>query len=89
MNRLAVQQGDAPPRVLSEDEFIHEIEQLEASGFAGQVPGPVSIDGLDTEGRVCWHAYYATVRQLTNLKRQLISERAAIAQGRANRRQGP
>jgi hypothetical protein len=87
MNRLAVQQGDAPARVLSEDEFIHEIEQLEANDFAGQAPGPVSIDGLDTEGRVCWHAYYGSVRQLTNLKRQLISERAAIARGRTKGRE--
>ncbi len=84
MNRLAVQQGDAPPRVLSEDEFIREIEQLEASGFAGQAPGPVNIDGLDADGRVCWHAHYTSVRQLADLKQQLLSERAAISQGRAS-----
>jgi hypothetical protein len=88
MNRLAVQQGDAPMRVLSEDEFIHEIAQLEAIGFAGQASGPVNIDGLDEQGRVCWHAYYTSVRQLTDLKQQLINERA-MALSLASKRRVP
>ena len=75
MIRVALRHGDSPPRVLSEDEFIREIEQLEAAGFATALPGPVSVEAFDGEGRVCWRAYYASMERLTELAKQLAQER--------------
>jgi hypothetical protein len=77
MTRVALKQGEAPARVLSEEEFINEIAALEAAGFRGAAPGPVTVEALDEDGRVCWRGYYTSVERLAQLAHQLVLERGA------------
>ncbi len=77
MTRLTLKQGGAPPRVLSEDEFINEILTLEATGFRTVTPGPVTVEALDDQGRVCWRGYYTSVVRLAQLAHQLAREQLA------------
>jgi hypothetical protein len=68
----------ARARVLSEEDFIREIRELEASGFAGAAPGPVTVvEGLDADGRVCWRGYYLRLDRLVVLAEHLLREREA------------
>jgi len=79
MIRVALKHDDAAPRVLSEDEFIREISRLEATGFAGAVSGPVSVEALDGDGRVRWRAYFPSVQRLAPLARELVRESSAMS----------
>lgn len=65
-----------PARTLTEDQFISEILHLAERSFAGAPGGPLTIESLDVQGRVCWRAYYRHPRELLGLARQLCEERA-------------
>ena len=75
MLRLTWQSSSLPPRVLEQDEFIHELEQMAAQAFAREPPGPVLVEGLDERSRVTWRAYYKSAAELSTLLRQLLAER--------------
>lgn len=81
MIRVALKPADTPPRVLSEDEFIREIAELQAAGFAGAKPGPVSVEALDADGRVRWRAYYTSIERLAEMAEELVRERIATTGG--------
>ncbi len=66
----------APTRTLTEDEFLSELLQLAERSFAGVPQGPVTIESLDVQERVCWRAYYQRPQELLGLARHLCDERA-------------
>jgi malonyl CoA-acyl carrier protein transacylase len=82
MLRLTWQASPLPPRVLSQDELIRELEEMAARAFAGASPGAVSIEALDEGSRVTWSAYYKSAAELATLLRQLLAEREIASRGR-------
>jgi hypothetical protein len=81
MLRLTWRSSALPPRVLPQDEFINELEEMAARGFSGAPPGPVSVEALDERSRVAWSAYYKSAAELSSLLRQLHAERVIAARG--------
>ena len=81
MIRVALKPADAPPRVLSEEEFIREIAELAAAGFTGAKPGPVSVEALEPDGRVSWRAYYTSIERLAEMAEELVRDRIATRGG--------
>jgi hypothetical protein len=79
MLRVLFSEIGVAPWVLSEDEFIHKIEQLRKIGFAGTPPGRVSVEAVDELERVKWRAYYPNVAGLAILARQIREGREAVA----------
>lgn len=75
MIRIALKRSGIPPRLLSEEEFIHEFQGFEAVGFAGAARGPVSVEAFDAGGRLCWRAHYTSVERLAELARDMSRER--------------
>jgi hypothetical protein len=80
MIRVALKDDDAVPRVLTHEEFIREIEALAAGGFAGAARGPVSVEALDSDGRVRWRAYFSSVERLATQAQDLVRERTTTAE---------
>lgn len=81
MLRMTLPHEPSPPRTLTQEQFIAEIQALQADGFADAPAGPVTIEALDGDGRVSWRAYYTSFAGLAGLVRELLAERAAQAKG--------
>lgn len=76
MIRWIWQAGSMPSRTLTEDQFVSEVLELAERSFAGVPEGPVTIESIDADERVCWSAYYQRPEALLGLARQLCEERA-------------
>lgn len=74
MIRVALTHDDTQPRVLSEDEFVREIERLERADFVSALTGPVALESLDAEGRVRWRAYFSSIQRLAPLAQELVRD---------------
>ena len=59
-------------QIMPEADFWHELSAHEISQFADVSPGPVTLEVVDDQGRVCWRAYYKSYRALAQ---ELIQER--------------
>ena len=81
MLRLTWRSSALPPTVLPQDEFINELEQMAAQGFAGAPPGPVCVEALDERSRITWSAYCKSAAELSSLLRQLLCERVIASRG--------
>jgi hypothetical protein len=51
-------------RLVSEDELARELEAHSQDGFLGVPEGPITIEGIDEQGRLCWRAYYSDWKSL-------------------------
>jgi hypothetical protein len=81
MLRLTWRSSPLPPRLLAPDEFLNELEQMAARGFAGAPPGPVSIEAVDRRARLSWSAHYKSAAALSTLLQQLRAAREIASRG--------
>ena len=51
-------------RLVSEDELASELEAHGQNDFLEVPEGPVTIEGIDEQGRLCWRAYYSDWKAL-------------------------
>ena len=70
-----------PGWVLTEDEFLCQIDMLAADGFAGTPAGRVSVEAVDELDRIQWRAYFPNASSLVILARQIREGRAAAGNG--------
>src|SRR5262249_51066507 len=76
MIRWIWQAAPTPSRTMTEDQFIHEVLALAGRSFAGVPQGPITIEAIDAEERICWRAYYRQPEELLGLVREICDERA-------------
>jgi hypothetical protein len=74
MLRLTWRSSGWPPKLLSENEFIKEVQQMATRNFAGAPAGPVLVEALDARSCVGWRGYYEGAAGLIVLLRQLLAE---------------
>lgn len=56
-----------PQRTLTEEALLDEIERGHDGEHPDAPPGPITIDALDGQHRVCWRAYCRNVDELPSL----------------------
>ena len=53
-------------RVIRVGEFMEEVEAFRRRNFVGAPDGPLTVEALDAQGRLCWRAYYTSFQLLAS-----------------------
>jgi hypothetical protein len=48
------------------EQFLREVTALRERGFVDAPRGPLTLEALDQDGRLCWRAYYTSFQLLAD-----------------------